>query len=171
MIILRYSVIIIIVVCARTSSSRWSYSLRISNNIILLWIELLHLLLLILNSWCWENTLIYNYSSFIASIFIQIVTSGIWVKYIWIDIVLSIFRIWLLRSLQLLASWDSIWLLLILLTILCLLHHGTIIICILHHALFWFHQSGNWMLIIILLKNKFLIRWRGSLLMDLLLLL
>jgi hypothetical protein len=41
----------------------------------------------------------------------------------------------------------------------------------LHHALFWFHQSGNGMLIIILLKNKFLVRWWSCLLMDLLLLL
>jgi hypothetical protein len=139
MIILGYWIIIIIVVRAWASSSRWSHSLRIYNNIILLRIKLLHLLLLILNSWCWKNTLVYNYSSFIASIFIQVVTSWIWVKYIWIIIVRRIFRIRLLRSLQLLASGDSIWLLLILLTILSLLHHRTIIISILHHALFWFY--------------------------------
>ena len=139
MIILGYCIIIIIIIRAWASSSRWGHSLRIDNNIILLRIKLLHLLLLILNSWCWKNTLIYNYSSFIASIFIQVVTSWIWVKYIWIIIVWRIFRIRLLRSLQLLAGGDSIWLLLILLTILNLLHHWTIIISILHHALFWFY--------------------------------
>jgi len=173
MIILRYRIIVIIIICARSASPRWSNSLRVGNNIILLRVKLLHLLLLILNSWCWENTLIYNHSSFIASIFIQIITPWVWVKNIWVCVVSRIFRIWLLRSLHILASGDCIWLLLILLAILSLLlHHRCIIISILHYALFWFYKSGNGMLvIIILLKNKFLVWRRGSLLMYLLLLL
>lgn len=174
MIIILWNRMIVIIIIGTWSSSSWrSYSLRIGKNVALLLIKLLRWLLLILNSWCRQNTLIYNHPSFIAPVFVQIVASWIRIKDRWVRIYRIIFIVWILRCLHLLILWSCLRLLLSLLIILwLLLYHWRVIVSVLHYALFWFHKSGNRVLIIIhLLLNKFRV-WRGGrLLLNLLLLL